>query len=430
MNGFLKLDAFASLFTIDWARYRLTRARVAAICALLAAISIGVAATQHAGARDNVFPAGTPVGGDYVAFYTAAKAALNGAAAEIYNADIFKEQLKAYGPTLKSYNLTWQYPPTYYLVIAPLAFTPFVFGYILWTGGTLALFFTVLRKAGLPWFFLGVIAAAPSTFHAIITGQNGFLTASLIALAALYPDKRPLLAGGAAALLTVKPQLGVLIPLAYAAGGCWRAFTAAAFGTLFLAAVTSGLFGLEIWHAFIEGGQAASSNLAAGVMPLYKMTTPFSWFVLLGVPVQIAIFAHSAIALSVAAIIIGIWRQCKDAQLRAAALITGVFFTAPYGFYYELIILALPLALIAQRAAQTGWLKGEQAFLALAFIAPMTLPGAFALPAFGSIGYGFLYILFVAAGVMRRILYETPTLTLTPKAFMPAKKTEKKAPAM
>ncbi len=411
MNGFLKLEIFAPLFArflaIDWTRYRLTRLRVAAICAILLSISVGVAAAQHAGARDNVFPAGTPVGGDYVAFFTAAKAAQSGAAAGIYDADVFQEHLRAQGPPLKSYGLTWQYPPTYYLVIAPLALTPFLLGYFLWTGGTLALFFTVLKRAGLPWFFLGVIMAAPSTFHAVITGQNGFLTASLLAIAALYPDKRPLLAGCAAALLTVKPQLGLLIPLAYAAGGCWRAFGVAALASIMLAAITTGIFGFEIWSALIEGGQTVSSNLAAGIMPLYKMTTLYSWLMLLGVSSSIALFIHGVIAIGVAMFIIQIWRKSSDQNLRASALIAGVFFAAPYGYYYELIILALPVALIAQRAVETGWLKGEQTWAALAFIAPMALPGT---APFAPIAYGFPCVVLIGAGVARRALYETPAI--------------------
>jgi hypothetical protein len=67
-----------------------------------------------------------------------------------------------------------------------------------------------------------------------------------------------------------------LIPIAYIAGGCWRAFFTAAIGALALAAASVAAFGVESWQAFIGGALGASDNLATGLLPLYKMVTPFA----------------------------------------------------------------------------------------------------------------------------------------------------------
>ena len=117
---------------IDWRRYRLTHFRVAAICSGLLAIAVFVSVQQFTAAEENVLPGGAPVGGDFVAFYGAAIAASEGDAAQMYDYPAFEAQLQRVGPPLDEFKLTWQYPPTYFLIILPFAFLPFIPGYIAW----------------------------------------------------------------------------------------------------------------------------------------------------------------------------------------------------------------------------------------------------------------------------------------------------------
>ena len=385
---------------IDWSRYRLTRFRIAAGCSVLLAIAVVISVMQFSSSNENVLPGGAPVGGDYVAFYGAAIAANEGAAAEMYDYEAFEAQLQRVGPPLEEFRLTWQYPPTYFLIILPFAFLPFIPGYIAWTGGAMALYFATMRKIGFSWFFLFVILASPSAFQAVITGQNGYLTATLLALAALYPDRRPVLAGAAAAILTVKPQLGVLLPVAYLAAGCWRAFFTAAIGAVALVAATTGVFGADIWTAFLDGAGAASERLGAGLYPLYKMATPYAWFSYLGAPLPLAITLHGAFAVATIALIARIWRTMADAELRAAALCAGVFFVAPYGYYYEMIILALPVALLAKRGLERGWLRFEPVMVTAMVLLPIAMPGQ---DTGVGLSWGFPCVLLIAAGILRRI---------------------------
>ena len=241
----------------------------------------------------------------------------------------------------------------------------------------------------------------------MITGQNGFLTASLLAIAALYPDKRPLLAGAAAAVLTIKPQLGVLLPIAYLAAGFHRAFFYAAIGSIAFAALSTSVLGADIWSAFLGGAGAASERLGAGLYPLFKMATPYAWLKYLGAPLAAAVLFHAVLALAAIAAIARIWRTTPDAELRAAALCAGVFFVAPYGYYYEMIILALPVAILAKRGLDQGWMKYEPALVALMVGLPMAMPGANAGVGFS---WGFPTVLLIAAGVLRRIAHDHPAV--------------------
>jgi len=389
----------------DWSKYRLTPFRVVTVCSILLGIAIVVSIAQFSQARDNILPGGAPIGGDYVVFYGAAIAAADGQAAMTYDPVEFENHLLAVGPPREDYKLTWQYPPTYFLLVLPLAFLPFIPGYIAWSGGTAALYFVTMRGVGFKELFLFVILASPSAFQAVITGQNGFLTATLITVAALYPDKRPIVAGLCAALLTFKPQLGVLLPIAFIALGCWRAFLVAAAGAIAFAGAATGVLGQDIWIAFQGGAAEVSTRMTGNIMPMFKMVTPYAWTTHLGFPFATAMLFHSVCAVVATIAVFRVWKTVPDRELRAAALCAGVFFVAPYGYYYELIILALPVAVLAKRGLQNGWMRWEEATIALMFILPMMLPGE---QTKIGLGFGFICVAVIAAGVVRRIEHDYP----------------------
>jgi hypothetical protein len=52
-------------------------------------------------------------------------------------------------------------------------------------------------------------------------------------------------------LLTIKPQLGLLLPVVLVASGRWCVFTIAAVNALALAALTTALFGTQAWGNFV-----------------------------------------------------------------------------------------------------------------------------------------------------------------------------------
>ncbi len=354
---------------------RLT-ARQAAIGAAIVALSIyGVFVVQLVLAKDFVTPAGTPVGGDFVVFWTAAQAAAAGEISSLYDTAYFQALLLEMGPPRDAYGLTWQYPPTYFFAVSFLAFLPFGLGYAAWTGGSFVIFIATIRSAGVKGLTLLIVLAAPATFQAAITGQNGFLAASLLLGAALYPDKRPAVAGLCAALLTMKPQLGILLPFAFIAGGYWRAFGWAAAGSLFLGAASLAVFGPDPWIAFIESVVGVSAAVGDGVMPLYKMPTMFAAFMLAGAPKILALAMHGLGVIAAIWATVIIWRRYDNKALRAGAICVGAYFVSPYLFYYELVILAAPIALLALQALEKGWRPHDQLWLAALFLAPLFIPG-------------------------------------------------------
>lgn len=260
-------------------------------------------------------------------------------------------------------------------MVAPFAWPPYLSAFALWIaifGGAFAFTLTRLWNDRLALFFA---ASSPAVFQGIITGQNGFLTASLLAIAGAFAERRPIIAGIAAGILTIKPQLGVLIPFAFIAAGCWRAFFAAAATTIILAVASLMAFGLESWVGFYEAITAHGARMATDAFPFNKLVTPFGFATLLGAPAAISTIIQASASAALSCYVILVWRRVEDWDLRVAALSTAALLATPYAFYYEIVIMVPPMLLIARRAAREGWLKYEKISLVAVWIAPLMMPG-------------------------------------------------------
>ncbi|MEO1252834.1 MAG: glycosyltransferase family 87 protein [Pseudomonadota bacterium] len=383
-----------------------TRDRLWLVLGGWAGVSLISAATMIAMALMGA--SGIMVGGDFVVFHVAAKGAAAGDAAALYEAGAFQAQLNAAFPGRNDLGLTWQYPPTYLLAIALFAGLPYLAGYALFSGASAGAFAFLLRKQVSDDLVFFAIIASPAAFIALTTGQNGFLFAALLILAARNTKTQPIIAGVAAGVITMKPHLGLLIPVAYLAAGCWRAAFVAAATALTLGAISLIAYGAAPWFAFLDAVFEVSGQVGAAMMPLAKMTTPYSAALFAGLSPIAAAAIHLVLALSAAAFVWRVWRKCADAELRASALIACVFLAAPYGFYYELIVLGFPVAIIVMRALKTGWLKHERSLTAAAWILSASVP-FFADFRFG-VSAGFLAMLCAVALVLRRAHAASPSL--------------------
>lgn len=339
--------------------------------ALYAGVYIGVIMTS-----ENLLTVhDTIIGGDFIVFWTAAQAAAEGNALVIYDAAVMENLLLENFPGRDSYKLTWQYPPTMFLVIAPLA----AFGYVpalwLWGAGTAAMFGAALLSLWRKHSALLIAFASAVAFQALITGQTGFFTAALIAVAAAFAGTRPVIAGIAAGLLTIKPQFGLLIPIAFAAAGCWRAFGVAAIVGGALAALSLILFGPEAWIAFKDAASSHGGMMSTDVFPYNKLITTLGFLTLMGAPSALAMAGQMLAALCLAVFVFFVWRRTDQWDLRAMALCIATPLASPYAMYYELTIFIPAIFLLARRGMETGWLSWERPALIALWTAPLFTPG-------------------------------------------------------
>jgi len=170
--------------------------------------------------------AGDPIGADFVTSWAGSHLALLGHPEQVYNTAAIQavEQAMVGGNTQNVWR--WYYPPTYLLIVLPLALVPYLWALAAWSLATLGAYLSVLRKIA-PWKETVWLALAfPGTWINLVNGQNGFLTAALLGGGLLYLEEQPVLAGFLFGLLVIKPQLGILVPLVLVVTRQWRCLLA------------------------------------------------------------------------------------------------------------------------------------------------------------------------------------------------------------
>lgn len=374
---------------------------------------LAIAALQYAILVIYLF-GGSPdfvLGGDFIAFWSAAREALDGGLTGLYAPDGLFEAMQAHRAGGEVDGLTWQYPPHASLVFGLIGYLPFSVAYGLWCALGLAAFATVLIKAGITGRWLFAALATIPVLTVLNTGQNALFTGSLMMLAVFYAKPNPVLAGLAAALLTIKPQLGILLPVFFIAGGYWRAFGVAAFGSLLLMLVSVGVFGPEAWTAFFAAVGSVSGSVSDGVMPLFKMVNVYAAARLIWLPDAVAMGLAAATILLSIGLMVWTARRTSDPRCHYAVLASATLLAAPYSMYYELVLLVPAIIIVLQRGAKTGWIAGERECVAGLILLTVLVPGP-------AVQFG-ISISFLAAALVALIVYRRMRADLTDTARAP-----------
>ena len=321
------------------------------------------------GLRDND---GILIGRDFVVFWSASVLALGGQIAQIFDLPSFHAvQERLLGETVPLY--PWLYPPHGLFTILPLGLLPYLWSYLAWSVSTLALYvFAVLGRA---WISLRGLALvlAPATFVNLLMGQNGFLSAALLIGGLRLLDRSPVLAGVLIGLLSFKPQLGLLVPVALIAARLWRPFLSAAVTVIVMLAISLAAFGAESWTAFFEmstTNQAKHLNEQRGWF-LNIVTTPFMSAGVLGFGMTVRGVIQAAFTLMAVVAVYVTFRKRGDRNLQIAVLLAAVPLASPYGYNYDLTLLSAAVLWAFVNAKETGFLTGEKLVLAAAWMLPL-----------------------------------------------------------
>ncbi len=316
---------------------------------------------------------GRPLGSDFTSFYTAAKLVAEGQAADAYDfAKHFAAEKAVVGEKLDMY-FSFSYPPTFMLILAPLAFLPYLAAYFVWIAVTLAFYAAMIRKIALRNEAIMLALAFPAVFWTIEHGQNALLTAGLLAGGVYYLERKPILAGILIGLLSFKPHLGVLIPFVLMAAGHWRVFTAAAITTIIFAALSWLMLGGDVWMAFFQSFAETRSTLNEGRVPFHKMQSLYAGLRNAGVGVEISYFSHALYTLSTAAAVIWIWLRDVDIRLKKAALCIGTVLMSPFMLSYDLTLLAVAIAYLADYSIKKHFQPSLVNLLCIIWVSPFII---------------------------------------------------------
>lgn len=318
---------------------------------------------------------GRPIPSDFVNVYAAGKLALAGRAVDAYSQATHEPvEDAAIGYDFGQYYI-WPYPPTFLFPAALLALLPLIPATLVWMLATFPLYAAAVRGAVGSRVGWVLACGFPAVIWNLAVGQNGFLTAGLIGGTLVLLDRRPILAGVCLGILTYKPHLGILFPLALAIGGHWRAIASATVTTFVLAMAAGVAFGFDTWTAFAHSlGSTSSTVFTDGRADLAKQQTVLGFLRWLGVGVELAWAFHGLTMAACAAAVAFSWRH-SEPEIRFATLGVGALLATPYLYIYDFPILAVPLGFLLRLGVRTGFRNFE--VLGVVVAAGLVLLGPF-----------------------------------------------------
>ncbi len=315
---------------------------------------------------------GEQLGVDFVNYWAGAHLAAEGRAYMAYDIKAFVAYERSF--TAPNASFRWySYPPVTMLITSPLALLQFIPALVCWVLLGVIAWAAVLSRI-LDWrSAILASVAAPASFMNLVAGQNGYLSAVLLAGGILALEKREIFAGILFGILCYKPQLGILLPFALAAGGYWRAFASAALTVVAIVGLSVPILGADTWTAFSHTAPYNHLLMEQGFGFWRRMPTPFALVRLLGgaVGLAYAVQVMSAVLAIVATMIA--WRSGAAFAVKSGTLLLGTFLVTPYAWDYDLVVLTFAVALLAKEAAKTGFLPWEKITLAAIVIAPILL---------------------------------------------------------
>ena len=334
-------------------------------------VTLEIAVLVHAGWP----PAGRPwldaehyvFGRDFINTWMGGRSVFFGGPAPWFDFRVYNEAIRRVMG--QDYPLVfWSYPPHAVLFAWPFGLLPYLPAYLAWCAAGITIYLLVAKQA-VPQERLLFLAAAPSVAVCVFFGQNGFYTAALLIGGLLSRDRRPVLSGVLFGLLTVKPQMGLLLPVILLIERRWLTIAAAVATVAVLVTVTAMLFGWSVWIEYLQK-----------VVPQQRWLTEHGGdllFALVGSFYFGARLIHLpqgldwavqwiACAFAVAGVTWTYWRR-RDPALSFAVFATAIFLCPPYILSYDMVILGFVVALLRGRNDNTQadhWL----------YIAVWTLP--------------------------------------------------------
>ncbi|MGH7033780.1 MAG: glycosyltransferase family 87 protein [Stellaceae bacterium] len=315
--------------------------------------------------------------GDFFALWSYAKIAIAHAPAELYDPGALHAAQVALGMESGQQN-PFPYPPSFLLILWPLGFLTYMPAYALWIAASFGLYIWATVERSARGVTTAIAILAPTSTIMLVAGQSGFLAGALAIGGLRLIRTRPILAGVLLGLLSYKPQLWLLVPVALIAARAWRSIAAIGLTIAALVALTSMAFGWSIWPAWLASLPAYSRDFDASAIRYHLMPTVTANLQMLGLSLVAARLVQLAVAAGVAILI---WRIFRPGATRKAgsALLAGTFLATPHAFVYDLPMLTGAIAgFVAEKLRVDGGCDPPEIAVlvfALAFPALMMFAG-------------------------------------------------------
>jgi hypothetical protein len=298
-------------------------------------------------------------GADFIQFYALAHVAYEGSYPTVADTELMHRRQAELIPASSATYFMPVYPPTAALFFAPLRLFSYSLAFTLWSVttvlGYVVIVWTLWRygQDAIPdgrFVTLAALAFHP-VWMLILHGQSTMLPLMGFFLSWLALEhRRQFLAGLALALVTVKPQFGIVIAATVLLGGPWRMLA----GAVLAVAAMLGAVTLTM------GGQAltAYAETLRGLASVQQLLEPQPWrmhslrSLTSLLPLGDALWV--SLAAGVVAIAVYVWRLPTALGPRFAVVLFATVLVNPHLFHYDATILALPLILAGH------WMERER----------------------------------------------------------------------
>lgn len=300
---------------------------------------------------------------DLRVFWRAGQMALDGEGVSIYDRDVLSAQFPENGK-----GLIWLNPPHALFAVLPLGLMSYGAAKALWLIAS-AIGFVLIARIGAPQSpaLMAASLIGPASFASFLVLQAGPFMALLLMGGLLLAERRPILAGFLLALLTFKPQYGLMAPLFLAVRGDWRAFASAAAFTCLMAFSSLLAFGADSWRAFfsvVTGDHAMNIHR--------DMVTAGQAAGKLGAGADLRAIVQAAAILIGAGATIAAARRLPRGEATAVVLLASAA-AAPSFWVYDWAFVAAALYLLTRNGR---WPLSIQTIAAAALFAPLIPLGA------------------------------------------------------
>ncbi len=249
----------------------------------------------------------------------------------------------------------WIYPPGILPFGALLSWLPLPVAFWGWNAASLAGIILVLRRARLGWAVIALTIVSPAEYRCLALGQLGGIFGCFALAGLLLARENPVFSGILLGLVTLKPQPGVIVPVAWAAARYWRALLAGAVIAAVLAVIPLLWFGPQSWALFFtEAGPAARAILQARFPQTYQLNgVSIFWMCRsLGLGNAVSYAVQAAGALAAIVLVFLAWRRGGDRVVLSCFTIFLSLFVMPYAYNTDMVGYTAALATLA---ARQGW---------------------------------------------------------------------------
>ncbi len=170
--------------------------------------------------------------------------------------------------------------------------------------------------------------------------------------------------------MSYKPHLAVLIPVALAAGRQGRALVGAGISAGALALASLMVFGHKTWQSFMQDMPVTWHSLATDTLPWEKVSSFYGAARLSGADLPFAMLLQGVVMLVCLGAVVRVWRRNYPPAWRNSLLVLAILLFTPHVFYYDLALLALPLAWLGREVCHKGAKNIDSVFLFLGWILP------------------------------------------------------------